>query len=53
LLEPGLFDSRLADDPDYYLPVQTRRGCPLNCSYFATSAIEDRTIRRRSTRAFG
>jgi radical SAM superfamily enzyme YgiQ (UPF0313 family) len=48
LPEPGLFDSRLADDPDYYLPIQTRRGCPLNCSYCATSAIEGRTIRRRS-----
>jgi len=48
LPEPGLFDSRLADDPDYYLPVQTRRGCPLNCSYCATAVIEGRTIRRRS-----
>jgi radical SAM superfamily enzyme YgiQ (UPF0313 family) len=48
LPEPGLFDSHLADDPEYYLPVQTRRGCPLNCSYCATSAIEGRTIRRRS-----
>jgi radical SAM superfamily enzyme YgiQ (UPF0313 family) len=48
LPEPGLFDSHLADNPEYYLPVQTRRGCPLNCSYCATSAIEGRTIRRRS-----
>jgi radical SAM superfamily enzyme YgiQ (UPF0313 family) len=48
LPDPGLFDARLAGDPDYYLPVQTRRGCPLNCSYCSTSAIEGRTIRRRS-----
>jgi radical SAM superfamily enzyme YgiQ (UPF0313 family) len=48
---PGLFDSRLAEDPGYYLPIQTRRGCPLNCSYCSTSAIEGRTIRRRSPRA--
>ena len=51
LPEPGLFDARLADDPNYYLPIQTRRGCPLNCSYCSTSAIEGRTIRRRSPQA--
>jgi radical SAM superfamily enzyme YgiQ (UPF0313 family) len=51
LPEPGLFDARLAGDANYYLPVQTRRGCPLNCSYCSTSAIEGRTIRRRSPQA--
>jgi radical SAM superfamily enzyme YgiQ (UPF0313 family) len=51
LPEPGLFDSRLGGDPNYYLPIQTRRGCPLNCSYCSTLAIEGRTIRRRSPQA--
>jgi radical SAM superfamily enzyme YgiQ (UPF0313 family) len=48
---PELFDSRLARDPDYFLPIQTRRGCPLNCSYCSTSTIEGRRIRKRSPAA--
>ncbi len=30
------------------IPVQTRRGCPLDCIYCSTSTIEGRPIRRRS-----
>ena len=45
---PELFDPGLAADPNYYLPIQTRRGCPLNCSYCSTSTIEGKVIRRRS-----
>ncbi len=30
------------------IPVQTRRGCPLDCIYCSTSAIEGRAVRRRS-----
>jgi len=45
---PELFDRRLADNPAYYLPVQTRRGCPLCCSYCSTPIIEGRLIRKRS-----
>lgn len=48
---PDLFDSRFAGDPDYFLPIQTRRGCPLNCSYCSTPAIEGNRIRRRSPQA--
>jgi radical SAM superfamily enzyme YgiQ (UPF0313 family) len=48
---PDLFDPRFARDPDYFLPIQTRRGCPLNCSYCSTSTIEGRLIRKRSTKA--
>ncbi len=48
LPDPGLFDARLAADPVYYLPVQTRRGCPLACSYCSTPTIEGTRIRRRS-----
>jgi len=30
------------------IPVQTRRGCPLDCIYCSTSLIEGRSVRRRS-----
>lgn len=48
---PELFDVRLFQDPAYYLPIQTRRGCPLNCSYCSTGTIEGRQIRKRSPEA--
>jgi radical SAM superfamily enzyme YgiQ (UPF0313 family) len=48
---PDLFDPRFADDPNYFLPIQTRRGCPLDCSYCSTSAIEGHVIRKRSPTA--
>lgn len=48
---PELFGPGFAEDPDYYLPVQTRRGCPLDCSYCSTSTIEGRVIRKRSVGA--
>jgi radical SAM superfamily enzyme YgiQ (UPF0313 family) len=48
---PELFDRRLAADPNYFLPIQTRRGCPLKCSYCSTSTIEGQLIRRRSPEA--
>jgi radical SAM superfamily enzyme YgiQ (UPF0313 family) len=31
-----------------WMPVQTRRGCPLNCSYCSTGVIEGRMFRRHS-----
>jgi radical SAM superfamily enzyme YgiQ (UPF0313 family) len=31
-----------------WLPVQTRRGCPLNCSYCSTGMIEGQMLRRHS-----
>lgn len=45
---PDLFDRALADNPACFLPFQTRRGCPLGCSYCSTATIEGRRIRRRS-----
>ncbi len=33
---------------DCWVPVQSRRGCPLDCSYCSTASIEGRGIRRRS-----
>jgi radical SAM superfamily enzyme YgiQ (UPF0313 family) len=40
----------LADpaESDLWVPVQSRRGCPLDCSYCSTGSIEGRTIRARS-----
>jgi radical SAM superfamily enzyme YgiQ (UPF0313 family) len=42
-------------DPDVFisqgaavLPVQTRRGCPMGCSYCSTAAIEGTRMRKRS-----
>lgn len=32
----------------FWLPVQTRRGCPLGCSYCSTETIEGKRIRKRS-----
>jgi radical SAM superfamily enzyme YgiQ (UPF0313 family) len=34
-----------------WMPVQTRRGCPLGCSYCSTKTIEGRTIRKHSPEA--
>jgi radical SAM superfamily enzyme YgiQ (UPF0313 family) len=48
---PDLFDPALAQNPACYLPFQTRRGCPLGCSYCSTATIEGRRIRRRSPEA--
>jgi radical SAM superfamily enzyme YgiQ (UPF0313 family) len=46
--DPRLFDAALFQDPSYYLPFQTRRGCPLKCSYCATAAIEGPHLRKHS-----
>lgn len=49
--DPRIFDISRFDDPSCYLPFQTRRGCPLRCSYCATAAIEGPRIRMRSPEA--
>ena len=33
---------------DFGIPVQTRRGCPMNCNYCSTATIEGYSIRQRS-----
>ncbi len=38
-------------DPDFRLPVQTRRGCPMKCSYCSTATIEGPLLRKRSPAA--
>lgn len=45
---PKYFNSFLTKNPEIYIPFQTRRGCPLGCSYCSTSTIEGRKIRYRS-----
>jgi radical SAM superfamily enzyme YgiQ (UPF0313 family) len=34
-------------EPDLWIPVQSRRGCPLDCSYCSTASIEGRAVRAR------
>jgi radical SAM superfamily enzyme YgiQ (UPF0313 family) len=34
-------------DQEIWIPFQTRRGCPLDCSYCSTATIEGRAIRKR------
>lgn len=43
--------SVIAPQPaDLWIPVQTRRGCPNDCSYCSTASIQGRRIRARSPR---
>ena len=35
------------DKQDLWMPLQTRRGCPMACSYCSTAIIEGRSIRKR------
>ena len=51
LPDPSLMMSPGNQNQHYWLPFQTRRGCPLNCSYCSTSTIEGRLIRKRSPKA--
>ena len=37
-------------DESLWLPVQSRRGCFMNCSYCSTALIEGRELRQRSAR---
>ena len=48
LPEPGLWIPSVADRRELWAPVQSRRGCPMDCSFCSTSLIEGRSIRRRS-----
>ena len=47
LPDPSLWPD-LSKKEEVWMPVQTRRGCPLGCSYCSTGAIEGRPVRRRS-----
>lgn len=47
LPDPDLWPAHAPSD-DFGIPVQTRRGCPMNCNYCSTATIEGCSIRRRS-----
>jgi radical SAM superfamily enzyme YgiQ (UPF0313 family) len=40
-----------AGNEDIMIAVQTRRGCPMDCSYCSTATIEGRGLRKRSPEA--
>jgi radical SAM superfamily enzyme YgiQ (UPF0313 family) len=40
------FTREVAERDDLWVPFQTRRGCPMNCTYCATAAIEGRPVRK-------
>jgi radical SAM superfamily enzyme YgiQ (UPF0313 family) len=48
LPDAGLLAQSEAKDAGLWLPVQTRRGCPMECSYCSTASIEGHLLRRRS-----
>ncbi len=51
---PLLTSHRLSLTPSrkqtLWVPFQTRRGCPLNCSYCSTATIEGKNVRKHSPR---
>jgi len=36
----------MLEEEEIWFPVQTRRGCPMNCNYCSTASIEGRTLRK-------
>jgi radical SAM superfamily enzyme YgiQ (UPF0313 family) len=48
LADPEMWSLSSPAGTGIWIPVQTRRGCPMNCSYCSTAAIEGHTIRKRS-----
>ena len=46
--EADLWSSADPHDPEVWVPVQTRRGCPLACSYCSTPELEGTELRMRS-----
>jgi radical SAM superfamily enzyme YgiQ (UPF0313 family) len=51
LPESGLWIPSVRAKSEFWVPVQSRRGCPLDCSFCSTSAIEGRALRRHSPEA--
>lgn len=51
LPDAGLWIPSDPGSTEFWVPVQSRRGCPMDCSFCSTSAIEGRSIRRHSPTA--
>lgn len=51
LPEPELWIPSVRGQPEFWVPVQSRRGCPLDCSYCSTASIEGRGLRHHSPAA--
>jgi radical SAM superfamily enzyme YgiQ (UPF0313 family) len=48
LPETGIFSASASQNHEPWIPVQTRRGCNLKCSYCSTPSIEGSSLRQRS-----
>lgn len=48
LPDPHLFSTSAYEGEGFYVPVQSRRGCALRCSYCSTETIEGHALRKRS-----
>jgi radical SAM superfamily enzyme YgiQ (UPF0313 family) len=51
LWDEALQSPAYAECPDLWIPIQSRRGCPNDCSYCSTARIQGRRIRARSPRS--
>lgn len=47
-LIPPASDLSDPEDMELWIPFQTRRGCPMNCSYCSTGAIQGHKVRKHS-----
>lgn len=45
--DPSLWNTTAGREGELWIPFQTRRGCPLACSYCSTPVIEGKRIRKR------
>ncbi len=48
LPDPLQLPTFIYEGEDFWLPVQTRRGCPMKCGYCSTETIEGCLVRKRS-----
>lgn len=48
---PAILPPEAYGEREFWMPVQTRRGCAMDCSYCSTPAIEGRVLRKRSPAA--
>lgn len=51
LPDPQLWHIPAGSEADLWIPLQSRRGCPMRCSYCSTPCLEGTTIRTRSVDA--